>query len=95
MKYQLKANLIAGRRETIYKMLSKRHDGKVPCFVCGEHVIFERATAEHIIPKSKGGSDEISNLGISHRKCNKRRGNEDDGELKLDRRIDYREDSDE
>ncbi len=30
---------------------------------------------EHIVPKSKGGSDRVSNLTLSCRKCNERKGN--------------------
>ena len=62
----------ASRRSTIYRMLAKKHAGKVPCFVCGRHVREKNATLEHIKPKSKGGSDEMGNLAISHYQCNHR-----------------------
>jgi 5-methylcytosine-specific restriction endonuclease McrA len=65
------------RRETIYQMLSKMHMGKVPCFVCGKHVRKEDATLEHILAKSKGGTDDMDNLSISHAMCNVKRGNGD------------------
>lgn len=63
------------RRETIYKMMRKKHCGKVPCFVRSKHVIPSEATLEHILPVSKGGTDDMENLSISHRVCNERRGN--------------------
>ena len=75
MKAKLQASVRANRRETIYKMTAKRNGGKVPCFVCGEHVSEETATLEHILPKSKGGTDDMDNLSISHEDCNKKRGN--------------------
>lgn len=58
------------RRETIYKMKTKRHNGICPCFVCGKHVKLEEATLEHIIERSKGGTNAMDNLDISHGKCN-------------------------
>ncbi len=61
------------RRDTIYKMKLKRHSGKCPCFVCGKHVTLEDATLEHVIERSKGGTDDMSNLDISHGKCNEER----------------------
>lgn len=62
------------RRETIYRMLKKRHYGRVPCFCCGEHVDEDDATLEHVRPQSKGGTDAMGNLSISHRECNRKRG---------------------
>lgn len=62
------------RRQTLYRMLAKRHAGRVPCFCCGEHVPIEQATLEHILPLSQGGTDDMDNLAISHAKCNHRRG---------------------
>jgi 5-methylcytosine-specific restriction endonuclease McrA len=63
-------------REKIYFMLIKRHGGVVPCFVCGQHVNKRFATLEHIRPKSKGGTNAMTNLSISHFWCNHRRGND-------------------
>ena len=73
---RLAASIRSGRRRTIYRMLKKKHDGTVPCFVCGRHVKEKNATLEHIIPVSKGGTDDMENLAISHYQCNQRRGNE-------------------
>jgi len=36
----------------------------------------EEPTLDHIIPRSKGGSNEIGNLRLVHRRCNEDRGNE-------------------
>ena len=68
------AQLRKQRRETVYKMQRKRHYGKVPCFVCGQHVEKVDATLEHVVPRGRGGSDSMSNLAISHDVCNKARG---------------------
>ena len=34
-----------------------------------------RATVDHIVPKSKGGSDHPDNLQLAHARCNKIKGN--------------------
>lgn len=64
------------RRATLYASLLKRNYGKVPCFVCKEHVPQDQATLEHIVPRSLGGTDDMQNLSISHAKCNRERGNQ-------------------
>lgn len=52
------------------------------CFVCGEKICPQEnrslrngATIEHIVPISKGGLHEWSNVAVSHRKCNSAKGN--------------------
>lgn len=67
------------RRDTLYKMLKNRHGGHVPCFVCKNPVDKDDATLEHIYPRSKGGTDDLNNLSISHTKCNHDRGNDEEG----------------
>lgn len=74
LRARLAGAVRAGRRDTIYKMLAKKHDGTVPCFVCGRHVRPKNATLEHIVATSKGGTDDMDNLSISHYQCNQRRG---------------------
>jgi hypothetical protein len=44
------------------------------CIYCGaKNVPFE---IEHVIPKSKGGSDRVSNLTLACRECNQKKGNQ-------------------
>lgn len=74
-KARLATAIRQNRRDTVYKMLSKKHDGSVPCFVCGRHVPERYATLEHIEPISLGGTDDMDNLAISHNTCNVKRGN--------------------
>ena len=77
LRNQLEASVRKQRRETIWKMTLKR-DGEVRCFVCGGLITeYKYATLEHIIPSSKGGTDDMDNLSLSHKKCNERRGNDD------------------
>ncbi len=70
----LRRHILQRRRATIYRMLADTHGGLVPCFVCRLPVEEAEATLEHIVPRSKGGSDDMDNLAISHAVCNHRRG---------------------
>lgn len=75
IKARLGGSVRKNRRETIFKMIFKKCNRIVPCFVCGENIKnVEQATLEHILPKSKGGTDEMKNLWLSHEKCNQHRG---------------------
>lgn len=70
LRAKLEGAVRKGRRETIYKMKLKKHDGVCPCFVCGRHVEEQYATLEHVVRLSEGGTDDMDNLDISHNKCN-------------------------
>lgn len=52
------------------------------CWLCGgaidPHCPDEspsRATLDHLVPRSRGGSSDLGNLRLAHRRCNMRRGN--------------------
>lgn len=60
-------------RDKIYKTVARQLHGKVPCWVCGEHVLPAAATLEHILPLSEGGNSHQDNLAISHELCNNQR----------------------
>ncbi|MES2414254.1 MAG: HNH endonuclease signature motif containing protein [Pseudomonadota bacterium] len=60
-------------RDKIYKTVARQMHGKVPCWVCGEHVLPEAATLEHIRPLGEGGNSHADNLAISHEACNNQR----------------------
>lgn len=64
---------------TVLPILYERQKAK--CFYCGIETLMSvglradwKATLEHIIPKSKGGSDEIDNLVMACFRCNQLRG---------------------
>ena len=41
------------------------------CGICGDDIVrLKYATLDHIIPKSRGGSDDITNLQLAHEWCN-------------------------
>ena len=64
---------LAHTRDKIYQTIARQLHGKVPCWICGEHVLIEAATLEHIQPLSEGGNSHQKNLAISHEACNVQR----------------------
>lgn len=45
------------------------------CAICGgEFTEADPATVDHITPKARGGTNDESNLRVTHRSCNSRRG---------------------
>lgn len=60
-------------RDKIYKTVARQMHGVVPCWVCGEHVLPEAATLEHIKSLAEGGNSHADNLAISHKLCNHQR----------------------
>lgn len=58
------------------------------CFSCGKEIeTFDQATVEHKIPLSRGGSNRLSNLALSHGNCNQVRGNDISVEMSPNERI--------
>lgn len=58
------------------------------CWLCGKLIDLNvegrsRATIDHVIPKSKKGTNRLENLKLAHASCNQRRGNKDAPPLKL------------
>jgi 5-methylcytosine-specific restriction endonuclease McrA len=47
----------------------------VTCYWCnGAFAADDPATADHLVPKARGGTNDKSNLVAAHRSCNSRRG---------------------
>lgn len=47
------------------------------CIYCGIHASQAKMQIEHVIPKSKGGTDSLDNLVLSCNACNQAKGNQD------------------
>lgn len=64
-------------RRKIAQWKGKIEKGVYPnCFLCGKPITkVKDLSVEHLKPKSRGGSDEDTNLYPSHKKCNFEKGN--------------------
>lgn len=63
------------KKELLYK-----RDGNI-CGICKEKFTIDSdVNVDHIIPRSKGGSDYLENLQLAHIVCNYQKGN---GELRV------------
>jgi 5-methylcytosine-specific restriction endonuclease McrA len=67
-----------GRRKRRVRALLAR-DGDL-CWLCGKPLDGD-ATLDHVVPRSKGGSDALANLKLAHGRCNHRRGNADAAQM--------------
>lgn len=45
------------------------------CWLCGRQIPEGEFSVDHLLLRSRGGSDEIENLRPAHGRCNSRRGN--------------------
>lgn len=45
------------------------------CFYCGHPVSLDQATTEHMVARSHGGPNHISNFVLAHKPCNQAAGN--------------------
>jgi len=51
------------------------------CPLCGKVMTMQTCNVDHILPKSRGGSNALSNLRLTHILCNQMRGNKMPGYL--------------
>lgn len=47
------------------------------CYYCSTGLTSETATIDHVIPKSKGGTDDSQNLVLACPECNERKAERD------------------
>jgi len=61
-------DLVVSRKEKVQLIVER--DGP-DCFLCKQPFTKKQGiTLDHWIPKSAGGTDEVSNLRLAHKKCN-------------------------
>ena len=58
--------------QRVYKDNCEKY-GVLTCILCSKHIEFGDDSLEHLIPISRGGTNDYDNLGISHIKCNKKK----------------------
>lgn len=56
-------------KKTIKKYVYERDNHK--CFFCNKELLFKQVSLDHYLPKSKGGPDNVCNIILSCKKCNK------------------------
>ena len=67
-------------------VVAKFGDGQTVCYLTGELIDYDAPNTyefDHIIPRSRGGSNKIDNLGITTREANRAK-----GDLSLDEFVD-------
>lgn len=73
------ANVRVRRAKADHKNLRKRREilwyQDPNCHYCGDELHLLESTVDHVIPRSRGGSDEIENLVLSCGPCNRAKGN--------------------
>lgn len=77
---QLNIGESTGWRRKLYEYLAERDGGD--CYLCDKHVrlslVGERhmqgPSVDHVFPRSKGGTDDLDNLALTHLICNIRKG---------------------
>lgn len=77
ISYKERRNLRKSHAETLRKYQNNQ------CCWCGKpmqntnRLRWDYETIEHLRPLSKGGTSEMSNLALAHRRCNEKRGVEE------------------
>ena len=51
-----------------------REAKNVKCYLCGKLIPMGERHVDHIVPLSKGGAHAVSNLAVTHAKCNNSKG---------------------
>jgi 5-methylcytosine-specific restriction endonuclease McrA len=57
----------------MFALLAKKQGNR--CGICGQPMRAGAVQHDHIIPVSRGGTDAVWNLRLSHKACNLHRGN--------------------
>ena len=68
--------------QQVYENNIKRF-GTLTCCLCNKSIEFGQDSLEHLQPISKGGINNIDNLGIAHKTCNNSKGKKTLEEYKL------------
>jgi len=55
--------------QLVYEENIKKY-GRLTCYLCNEPVKFGKDAIDHISPVSRGGSNNFSNLSVTHARCN-------------------------
>lgn len=53
---------------------------RIECHYCGRRMFWYSMTLDHVIPRTAGGTDELSNLLLCCKRCNNKKGSRSYGE---------------
>lgn len=73
-----------GYRDDFFES-NKPKNGKYECAYCGDKLNKNQVDVDHITPKSRGGSDSVSNLTASCSHCNRQKGSMDKVDYEIHR----------
>ena len=65
---------------SVHRILMQRwrkqvNEKSLICYLCGQLILKqEELSADHVVPKSKGGTTSFSNLKPTHKICNNKKG---------------------
>ena len=71
-KSQIKIDL--QKLQVVYEENIKEN-GTLTCYLCNQQILFSQDSLDHKIPISRGGTNNVENLEISHSACNFKKGN--------------------
>lgn len=71
-----------GYREAKFNETSSNH-GWYYCKYCGKSGRKEEMEVDHVLPWARGGSNDVSNLAISCRACNRAKGKQTPDEFEI------------
>lgn len=76
---RIPADLLPDRRRRAQLAITVRRDEVIArdgyvCGICGGGVAPDQMSIDHIVPISRGGTDDLDNLQAAHRSCNSRKG---------------------
>ncbi len=77
-----------GYRDDFFKKNKSDH-GWYTCSYCGSKLRRGEVDVDHVIPKSRGGSNSVSNLTASCSHCNRQKGALDDVEYEIKKDFEY------
>jgi 5-methylcytosine-specific restriction endonuclease McrA len=55
--------------QQVYEDNIKKY-GTLTCYLCNEPVVFGQDSVDHKTPLVRGGTNDVGNLDVAHRRCN-------------------------
>lgn len=61
--------------------IEARHEQDGRCYYCRSRLTWKDTTADHVVPRSKGGQTRRDNIRAACRACNKEKGDKTEGQF--------------